>query len=260
MGKDLYQPAKPYGTDAKNIMSPLSTNDNIEAETINNRLAAIRTRIAAAEREYGRQPGSVTLLAVGKSQSADAIGALYAAGQRNFGESYLQEALSKQTALSNFAITWHFIGALQSNKTRQVAQHFAWVHSVDRLKIAVRLNEQRPEDMPPLNICLQVNIGAERQKAGIAPADLHSLAAQLRPLSRLRLRGLMALPPASNDVGAQRGHFRQLKLAFEQLRNDGHPLDTLSMGMSTDLEAAIAEGSTLVRIGTALFGERPYKP
>jgi len=240
-------------------MSPISTNDNIEVETINNRLAAIRARIAAAEREYGRQPGSVMLLAVSKAQPADAIRAVYAAGQRDFGESYLQEALSKQTALGNFAITWHFIGALQSNKTRQVAQHFSWVHSVDRLKIAVRLNEQRQEDLPPLNICLQVNIGAERQKAGIAPSDLHLLATQLRPLSRLRLRGLMALPPASNDVGAQRGYFRQLKLAFEQLRNDGHPLDTLSMGMSTDLEAAVAEGTTLVRIGTALFGERPPK-
>jgi len=240
-------------------MSPLSTNDNIKVETINNRLAAIHARIAAAEREYGRQPGSVTLLAVSKSQSADAVRAVYAAGQRDFGESYLQEALSKQTALNKVAITWHFIGAMQSNKTRQVAQHFSWVHSVDRLKIAMRLNEQRPEDLPPLNICLQLNIGAERQKAGIAPADLHLLATQLRPLSRLRLRGLMALPPASNDVSAQRGYFRQLKLAFEQMRIDGHPLDTLSMGMSTDLEAAVAEGATLVRIGTALFGERPHK-
>ena len=241
-------------------MGPLITNDNIEVETIINRLVAIRARIAAAEREYGSPPGSVTLLAVSKAQSADAVRAVYAVGQRDFGESYLQEASSKQAALSDCAITWHFIGALQSNKTRQIAQHFAWVHSVDRLKIAVRLNEQRPEDLPPLNICLQVNIGAEQQKAGIAPPDLHLLAAQLRPLSRLRLRGLMALPPASDDVGAQRGYFRQLKLAFEQLRNEGHPLDTLSMGMSTDLESAIAEGATLVRIGTALFGERPHRP
>ena len=260
MGKDSYPPVKPFGTDARNIMSPLSTNNNIEVESIHNRLAAIHARIATAEREYGRQPGSTTLLAVGKSQPADVIGAVYAAGQRDFGESYLQEALSKQSALSDFAITWHFIGALQSNKTRQVAQHFSWVHSVDRLRIAVRLNEQRPEEMPPLNICLQVNIGSERQKAGIAPLDLHLLAAQIRPLSKLRLRGLMALPPPSNDIGAQRGYFQQLKLAFEQLRNEGHPLDTLSMGMSSDLEAAIAEGSTLVRIGTALFGERPKKP
>ena len=260
MGKDSYPPVKPFGTDAKNIMSPLSTNDNIEVETINKRIAVIRARIAAAEREYGTHPDSVALLAVSKGQSADAVRAVYAAGQRDFGESYLQEASSKQAALSDCAITWHFIGTLQSNKTRQVAQHFAWVHSVDRLKIAVRLNEQRPEDLPPLNICLQVNIGAERQKTGIAPADLPLLAAQLRPLSRLCLRGLMVLPPASDDVGAQRSYFRQLKLAFEQLRNNGYTLDTLSMGMSTDLEAAIAEGATLVRIGTALFGERTHRP
>ena len=260
MREESYPLFNPSGTDTTNIMGPLITNDNIEVETIINRLVAIRARIAAAEREYGSPPGSVTLLAVSKAQSADAVRAVYAVGQRDFGESYLQEASSKLAALSDCAITWHFIGALQSNKTRQIAQHFAWVHSVDRLKIAVRLNEQRPEDLPPLNICLQVNIGAEQQKAGIAPPDLHLLAAQLRPLSRLRLRGLMALPPASDDVGAQRGYFRQLKLAFEQLRNEGHPLDTLSMGMSTDLESAIAEGATLVRIGTALFGERPHRP
>jgi len=241
-------------------MNPLGANDNIKAETINKRLAAIRTRISVTERDYGRRPGSVALLAVSKAQPADAIRAVYDAGQRDFGESYLQEALGKQTALSDTAIVWHFIGTLQSNKTGEVARHFTWVHSVDRLKIAVRLNEQRPAELLPLNICLQVNIGAEQQKAGIAPAHLPLLAAQVRTLSRLRLRGLMALPPVNNDVEIQRGHFRQLKRAFEQLRNDGYPLDTLSMGMSTDLEAAIAEGSTLVRIGTALFGERPHKP
>jgi pyridoxal phosphate enzyme (YggS family) len=256
----IHSAIQTIGTDTANIMNPLGTNDNIKAEAVNRRLDAIRTRIAAAERDCGRRPGTVALLAVSKAQSADAVRAVYDAGQRDFGESYLQETLGKQAALSDAAIIWHFIGALQSNKTGEVARHFAWVHSVDRLKIAVRLNERRPAELPPLNICLQVNIGAERQKAGIAPAHLPPLAAQVRTLSRLRLRGLMALPPVSNDVEIQRAHFRQLKRAFEQLRNDGYPLDTLSMGMSADLEAAIAEGSTLVRIGTALFGERPRKP
>jgi len=241
-------------------MSPPTTNDNIETQTINTRLAELRARILCAERHYNRRDGSVTLLAVSKTQPAAAILAAYHAGQHHFGESYLQEAMAKQSTLSHCAITWHFIGALQSNKTRQVAQHFAWVHSVDRLKTAARLNEQRPPELPPLNVCLQVNIGAEQQKAGVDPAQLASLAAQIQPLSRIRLRGLMALPPLSEELDEQRRHFRQLKLAFDRLHNQGYPLDTLSMGMSTDLEAAIAEGSTLVRVGTALFGERPPKP
>ena len=241
-------------------MSPLTTNNNIEAETIEARLDAIRARISSAERRYGRSPGSITLLAVGKGQPGAALLAAYRAGQRDFGESYLQEASTKQAELRGCAIIWHFIGALQSNKTRSVARHFSWVHSVDRLKVATRLNEQRPAELPPLNICLQVNIGAERQKAGVAPNQLPSLAAQLRALSRLRLRGLMALPPATKDVDEQRAYFRLMKLAFERLRDEGHPIDTLSMGMSADLEAAIAEGATLVRIGSALFGERPNKP
>jgi pyridoxal phosphate enzyme (YggS family) len=241
-------------------MSSPTTNDNNEAQTISSRVAELRSRILSAEQHYNRHIGSVTLLAVSKTQPTAAILAAYQAGQRHFGESYLQEAITKQKALSHCAITWHFIGALQSNKTRQVAQHFAWVHSVDRLKIAVRLNEQRPTELPPLNVCLQVNIGAEPQKAGVDPAQLASLAAQLQPLSGIRLRGLMALPPLSEDFDEQRRHFRQLKLAFDRLQNKGYPLDTLSMGMSTDLEAAIAEGSTLVRVGTALFGGRPRKP
>ena len=174
-------------------MSVLRTNDNIDAKAVNIRLNQLRSRIATAERHYGRKTGSVTLLAVSKTQPTTAILTAYHAGQRDFGESYLQEALAKQTALNDYAITWHFIGALQSNKTRLIAQHFTWVHSVDRLKIAVRLNEQRPADLPPLNICLQVNIGAEQQKAGIDASQLPVLAAQLQPLSRLRLRGLMAL-------------------------------------------------------------------
>jgi pyridoxal phosphate enzyme (YggS family) len=241
-------------------MSPLTINNNIEAETVKTRLNEVRARISSAERRYGRTAGSVALLAVGKGQTGTALLAAYRAGQRDFGESYLQEAAAKQAELNGCAITWHFIGALQSNKTRPVARHFSWVHSVDRLKIAARLNDQRPADLPPLNICLQVNIGAEQQKAGVAPDQLPSLAAQLRPLSRLRLRGLMALPPASEDVDKQRAYFRLMKLAFERLRGRGHAIDTLSMGMSADLEAAIAEGATLVRIGTALFGTRPSTP
>jgi len=237
-------------------MSALTTNDKVEAEAIIARLGKLRARIAAAEQRYGRRAGSITLLAVSKTQPSTAIRAAYDAGQRDFGESYLQEASAKQAELRDHAITWHFIGALQSNKTRHVAQLFAWVHSVDRLKVAIRLNEQRPPQLPPLNICLQVNIGAERQKAGVDAAQLSVLAAQLRPLTRLRLRGLMLLPPATEDFDEQRGYFRQLRNAFDQLRAQGYPLDTLSMGMSADAEAAIAEGATLIRIGTALFGER----
>ena len=240
-------------------MSVLRINDNIDAAVIKSHLDKLRSRIATAEQHYGRDTNSVTLLAVSKTQPVKAILAAYHAGQRDFGESYLQEALTKQTALSDYAINWHFIGAMQSNKTRLIAQHFTWVHSVDRLKIAVRLNEQRPTGLPPLNICLQVNIGAEQQKAGVDASQLPELAAQLQPLSRLRLRGLMVLPPATEDIDEQRSHFRQLKRSFEQLRAHGHPIDTLSMGMSTDLEAAIAEGTTLVRVGTALFGERSRK-
>lgn len=235
-------------------------NDNIEGDTIAVHLRAIHARIAAAEQRYGRTPGSVALVAVSKAQPAAAILAAYRAGQRHFGESYLQEALPKQTVLVNHAITWHFIGAIQSNKTHQIARHFAWAHSIDRLKIAERLHEQRPPELPPLNVCIQVNIGAERQKAGVAPTQLASLIEQLLKLSRLKLRGLMVLPPASEDYTEQRGYFHQLKLTFEGLQAQGYPLETLSMGMSTDLEAAIAEGATLVRVGTALFGDRPGKP
>ena len=241
-------------------MSVLRTNDNIDAEAITIRLGHLHDRISAAERLYGGRSGSVTLLAVSKSQPVSAILAAYLAGQRDFGESYLQEAMAKQNELNDYTISWHFIGALQSNKTRLVAQHFDWVHSVDRLKIAVRLNEQRPPELPPLNVCLQVNIGAEQQKAGLDIAQLPMIAAQLQSLPKLRLRGLMALPPASDDIKEQRGYFRQLRSAFEKLHAHGYPLDTLSMGMSSDLEAAIAEGATLVRIGTALFGERGAHP
>ena len=241
-------------------MSLLKSNDKVEAKEIVSRLGKLRTRIAEAERRYDRRAGSVSLLVVSKFQSTQTIRAVYQAGQRDFGESYVQEALGKQAELRDCAITWHFIGALQSNKTRHVAQHFDWVHSIDRFKTAARLNEQRPEELPPLNICLQVNLGAERQKAGMDAAQLAALAAQLQPLTRLRIRGLMVLPPATADFNEQRGYFRRVREAFELLRAQGHSLDTLSMGMSDDLEAAIAEGATLARIGTALFGERPQNP
>lgn len=241
-------------------MSPLTPIDNIPGKSIDARLAAVHARIAAAEQRYDRTPGSVTLVAVSKHQPAAAILAAYRAGQPHFGESYLQEALAKQTALMNLPVIWHFIGAVQSNKTREIAQHFAWVHSLDRLKIAERLNEQRPPELPPLDICIHVNIGAEQQKTGVAPAQLPTLLQQVHKLSRLRVRGLMALPPLSGNFAEQRGYFHQLRVAFERLKAQGYPLDTLSMGMSADLEAAIAEGATLVRVGTALFGERPRKP
>ena len=232
-------------------MSPSTSNDNPAV-----RLAAVRARIAAGERISDRPAGCVMLIAASKSQDATEIRALYETGQRHFGESYVQEALRKQEALADLAITWHFIGAIQSNKTRDIAARFAWVHGVDRLKIAERLNVQRPPALPPLNVCIQVNVGAEPQKAGVDPGDLPALAAALRNLPRLRLRGLMALPPPSEDAEEQGRHFRALSAAFRQLQAHGHQVDTLSMGMSGDLEAAIAAGATMVRVGTALFGPR----
>lgn len=241
-------------------MSPLTPNDNIGEKTVAARLTAVLDRIGAAERLYHRTPGSITLVAASKSQSSSDILEAYRAGQRHFGESYLQEALRKLAALSDLDIVWHFIGALQSNKTRDIARHFAWVHGIDRLKIAERLHDQRPPELPALNVCVQINLGVERQKAGIPPAQLPSLIAQLLKLPRLRVRGLMTLPPASEDRHAQREYFHQVKLAYDALRSQGYPLDTLSIGMSGDLEAAIAEGATLVRVGTALFGPRPRGP
>ena len=219
------------------------------------RLSAVRQRIAAAERQAGRPPGSVTLLAVSKTQPADAVRAVAAAGQRHFGENYLQEALAKQEALRDLPnLIWHCIGPLQANKTRQAAGRFDWVHSVDRLRIAERLSEQRPDGLPPLNICLQVNISDEPSKHGASLAELPALAAAVAALPRLRLRGLMAIPAHSEDPSQQRLPFRALRQALEALPVPG--LDTLSMGMSADLEAAIAEGATLVRIGAAIFGPR----
>ncbi|WP_458527378.1 YggS family pyridoxal phosphate-dependent enzyme [Onishia taeanensis] len=222
--------------------------------------AAARSRLEAALSDAGRAPQAAALLAVSKTKPALMIREAHGLGQRQFGENYLQEALDKQAELADLDdIVWHFIGPLQSNKTRQVAEHFDWVHSVDREKIARRLAEQRPADRPPLNVCLQVNISEEASKAGVAPEALDVLAEGILAMPGLRLRGLMAIPAPSADPAQQRLAFARLREALEalQARFPEAELDTLSMGMSDDLEAAIAEGATLVRLGTALFGARP---
>jgi pyridoxal phosphate enzyme (YggS family) len=222
------------------------------------RLDGVRQRILQACRTAGRDPGTVSLLAVSKLQPAQAVRQAQQAGQRAFGENYVQEALDKMAALADLraAIEWHLIGPLQSNKTRAVAEAFDWVHSVDRLKIAQRLSEQRPAELPPLNVCLQVNISGEASKSGLQAQELAELAQAVAALPRLRLRGLMAIPEPAQGVEAQRAPHRALRLLLQALNQRGLALDTLSMGMSDDLEAAVAEGSTLVRVGTAIFGAR----
>jgi pyridoxal phosphate enzyme (YggS family) len=223
---------------------------------IANRLAAIREQIASYESQYGRDRGSVTLLAVSKKQSQEKIQTAYEAGQYAFGENYLQEALIKMTALSHLNIEWHFIGPIQSNKTRKIAEHFHWVQSIDSLKIATRLNDQRPAHLPPLNICLEINLHQETTKSGLAPDEVLPLAQACRALSHLRLRGLMTIPAPTSSLTVARENFHRMHSLWQQLNDAGCDLDTLSMGMSNDFEAAIAEGSTLVRLGTAVFGER----
>ncbi|MDD5265984.1 MAG: YggS family pyridoxal phosphate-dependent enzyme [Methylococcales bacterium] len=218
--------------------------------TLNQLLAKIRQ----AEVSFNRKPGSVQLLAVSKTKSAQDIAVAYQAGQRHFGESYCQEAQKKQRELGAFDITWHFIGPIQSNKTKILATHFAWVHSVDSLKIAKRLSEQRPSRLPPLNICLQVNISGEQSKSGITLNELPQLCGQVAELPNITLRGVMAIPMPEEDFDLQRLPYKTLYQAVEKLKIPG--LDTYSFGMSGDLIAAIAEGATIVRIGTALFGER----
>ena len=225
--------------------------------TIAENIAKVRERIREAEQACGRPSGSVALLAVSKTKPAADIREAHAAGLDDFGENYLQEALGKQVELADLALTWHFIGPIQSNKTRPIAEHFHWVHSVDRLKVAERLSAQRPADLPPLNVCLQVNVSGEDSKSGCAPGELPALARAVAALPNLKLRGLMAIPEPTEDVAAQRAAFARLRELLTAL-NLG--LDTLSMGMSHDLEAAVAEGATWVRIGTALFGARDYGP
>ncbi len=219
-------------------------------------LQAVRARIAAAAALCGRPASDIALLAVSKTFPRSYIEEAYSAGQRAFGESYAQEGVKKITALAHRDLDWHFIGPIQSNKTRLVAQHFDWAHTVDRLKIAQRLSEQRPPELGPLNICLQVNISGELSKSGVTPDELPALARQVALLPNLRLRGLMAIPEPETEFEKQRVAFRALRTLAHALRAQGIALDTLSMGMSADLEPAIAEGATCVRIGTAIFGAR----
>jgi pyridoxal phosphate enzyme (YggS family) len=220
------------------------------------RLAEVRARMAQAAAAAGRSAQSVTLLAVGKAQPLERLAAAAAAGVQDFGENYLEEARAKIAALQDRTLTWHFIGRLQSNKTRPIAEAFAWVHTLDRLKVAERLAAQRPFHAPPLNVCLQVNLAGETSKGGVAPQELPGLAAAVAALPRLKLRGLMCLPPPEQERARQRYWFAQLRMHLEQLNGAGAALDTLSMGMSEDFEAAILEGATIVRLGTVLFGPR----
>jgi pyridoxal phosphate enzyme (YggS family) len=219
-------------------------------------LQRVHARIEAAALAAGRDPAAVQLVAVSKTFPAERLREAFAAGQRHFGESYLQEAIPKIAALADLPIVWHFIGPIQSNKTRPIAEHFQWVHSVDRLKIAERLSAQRPVTLPPLQICLQVNVSGEASKSGVTPEALPDLAAATARLPHLRLRGLMTIPEPTPDPDLQRRRFRELRALRDALNGRGLALDTLSMGMSDDLESAIAEGATLVRIGRAIFGER----
>ena len=217
----------------------------------------LRERIARAAAAADRSAQSVTLLAAAKGHPPELLDVAADCGVSDFGESYLQEGLAKIAALRNRALTWHFIGRVQSNKTRAIAEAFAWVHAVDRLKIAERLSAQRPRRLPPLNVCLEVNLAGESSKGGITPETAASLATAVAKLPHLALRGLMCIPPEENDIARQRSWFARLRALLEALNAAGCHLDTLSMGMSGDFEAAILEGATIVRIGTALFGPRP---
>lgn len=236
------------------IMSPIPQN-----------LQAITATIVAAAQESGRAPEAVQLLAVSKTFGPEAVLEAVRAGQRAFGENYLQEALDKIAALqaqplaATIPLEWHFIGPIQSNKTRPIAEHFDWVHTVEREKVAQRLSEQRPAGMAPLQICLQVNISGEASKSGVAPDEVAALAHKVAALPNLTLRGLMAIPEPAVEFEQQRAPFARLRLLYEQLRADGLALDTLSMGMSADMRAAICEGATIVRVGSAIFGSRTYK-
>ena len=228
--------------------------------TIPGNLQHVRARIATACQRAGRGVEEVTLLAVSKTFGADAVRAAAAAGQRAFGENYIQEGVEKIAALRDLGLMWHCIGPIQSNKTRLVAEHFDWVHTVDRLKIAERLSAQRPADRPPLNVCIQVNIDGGANKSGVAPGDALALARAVAALPQLKLRGLMSIPEIAPDFEAARAVHASARALFDRLNADGLGLDTLSMGMSDDLEAAIAAGSTMVRVGTAIFGSRASKP
>jgi pyridoxal phosphate enzyme (YggS family) len=231
------------------------------ADSVRERLQAVIGRIATAARTAGRHPASVSLVAVSKTFPAAAVAAAHAAGQVAFGENYVQEAVDKIETLrpQRGELQWHFIGPIQSNKTRAIAEQFDWVQSIDRLKVAQRLSEQRPAGLAPLNVLLQVNISGEESKSGVAPADVETLARAVGQLPGLKLRGLMAIPEPEADVARQRAPLAAMRVLFERMRAAGVDIDTLSMGMSADLESAVLEGSTMVRIGTAIFGERERK-
>lgn len=241
-------------------MAPTAQNPTLEEykSGISDRLQNLAARIERAATAAGRSADEVSLLAVSKTWPAEAVRSAAAAGQRAFGENYVQEGVAKVEALADLGLEWHFIGPLQSNKTRLVANHFAWVHSIDRLRIAQRLSEQRDVHLPPLQVCVQVNVSGEDSKSGVSPEELPALARAVAALPRLRLRGLMAIPEPTSDMALQRRRFAQVRQLCDQLVGEGLALDTLSMGMSDDLEAAIAEGSTMVRVGTAIFGARNY--
>ncbi len=225
-------------------------------QTITDSIQALWREIHQLAQENQRDPSTITLIAVSKTQPVAALQAAITAGQTHFGENYIKEALGKIEALRQYPLTWHFIGPIQSNKTHEIATHFDWVHSVDRKKIAQRLNDQRPAEKGKLNVCIEVNLGEEPQKAGVSLEKLPELARFITGLPQLKLRGLMAIPPQQGDYLTQRYYFKQLRLAFDALIALGYHLDTLSMGMSQDFPAAIAEGATFLRIGTALFGHR----
>ncbi len=234
------------------------TNNSPIMTAIASNLQAVNRAITQAAHVAQRRAEDVALLAVSKAFPAAAVREAHQAGQRAFGESYLQEALGKIEALRDLQLEWHFIGPIQSNKTRAIAENFAWVHGVDRLKIAERLSAQRPQNLPPLNVCLQVNVSAEGSKGGVAPDEVAELAQAVAQLPQLRLRGLMAIPAPIEGLAGQRKPFAQLRELMRQLNAQGLALDTLSMGMSYDLEAAVLEGATIVRVGTAIFGQRNY--
>lgn len=238
------------------IAGVITHTDLAMSHSIEFNIAKVRQLIREAEKKYGRSPGSVRLIAASKAHPASLIRDVAAAGVRDVGENYLQEALAKQAQLLDLPLIWHFIGPIQSNKTRTIAQHFDWVHSVDRLKIAQRLSDQRPSGLPPLNICLQVNISGEVTKSGMPPDQVVEVAAAVSRLHGIAFRGLMAIPGPAPDFTRQRESFHQLAKIANRLRSEHPHLDTLSMGMSGDMEAAIAEGATMVRIGTRIFGPR----
>lgn len=229
---------------------------HVSQNTIAHNIKVIRTQIKQIAQKYARQPDSVQLLAVSKTRPIEDVQAAFTENQHHFGENYLQDALSKIENISEQAIEWHFIGAIQSNKTRQIAENFNWVHTIDRLKIAQRLSEQRSPEQKPLNVCIQVNVSGESSKSGVSSEDALTLAKEISQLPHINLRGLMTIPASSNDFEQQRQPFRLLRELKDKIQSQGIELDTLSMGMSNDMEAAIAEGSTMVRIGTAIFGAR----